>query len=194
MPNTAKSKTVYPKFRILFVPAESIERQDRLSNRTLLRCKKALELWRTGKYDLVIVSGGKFLAPDVQTLPAGLLMGRWFMNQGLETGQLIIEQESLDTFENISFSVTAMRARGLDDPSRWDITVVSQWQHTRRFAISFRHMSGVEVRTADPGYGLGPIEWLKEWLFILVHVLDPLGHGQLARHNREQRRLAAAGQ
>ncbi|MEK7183566.1 MAG: YdcF family protein [Patescibacteria group bacterium] len=184
----------HSRTQILFVPAELIDPVNQLSSRTLARCKKAFELWQTEKFDFLVVTGGRFLPPSRQTTAAGVLMSRWFNEKGVNPEHIVIEEESFDTFENISGSVQAMQARGLGDPQQWDITIVTQRQHAARFEISFWNMYQLKIRSERPDYRLGPIEWCKEWLFILVHLFDPYGRGSLARRNRDDRRLAAYGE
>ncbi|HMB26187.1 MAG TPA: hypothetical protein VKP03_02095 [Patescibacteria group bacterium] len=57
------------------MPAGGIIKKDKLSLAdTLQRCKKALDLWKTKEYEKILVTGGIFLPPNIQTKPAGDLM------------------------------------------------------------------------------------------------------------------------
>jgi uncharacterized SAM-binding protein YcdF (DUF218 family) len=182
------------KIRILYVPAELVETLNRLSRRTILRCQKALELWQHSKYDYLAVTGGIFLPRDIQTEPAGLIMARWFHERGVDPERLIIEQHSRDTYENITGSVAEIRnllGRRCDSEGL-EITIVTQWQHARRFQISFRKLHPeIEVKTVAVNYPLSAFETLKEYLFIGIHYVDPRGAGPFGQLNRWLRNRAA---
>ncbi len=84
---------------------------DRLTeNDTLYRCQKALELWHTGRYDYVLVTGGIFHPPNVQSVAAATLMGMWLLEHGVPESQILCEIESLDTYENISKGIEALKS------------------------------------------------------------------------------------
>lgn len=190
MPNKPRGQRI----RILFVPAELIESLNRLSRRTWLRCQQALQLWQNGQYDYLVVTGGVFLPKNIQTDPAGLLMARWFHEMGVDAERIIIEQHSRDTYENITSSVAEIRnllgrrcdAEGLE------ITIVTQWQHARRFEISFRKMyPEIKIKTISVNYPMSLFETLKEYLFIAIHHVDPRGNGPFGWLNRQRRSRAA---
>lgn len=183
------------RVKILFVPAGGITRLDQLDPaNTLKRCEHALKMWNTKEYDHLVVTGGKFLSPDIQTAPAGQLMAEWFNAHGVNSTRIIIEEDSLDTYENISGSVIAMEDCKLSDSQRWDITVVTQWQHSWRFWISFWNMYGIRIEREPLSYPMSFMSWIMEFAMIAYHFYDPCGTGVIARKNRENRRRAAAGE
>ena len=184
---------------ILFVPSGGITTLDQLDPaNTLLRCVQGLKMWQTGKYQYLVVTGGKFLAPSVQTKPAGQLQAEWFVAQGVDPNRIIIEQTSLDTYENITNSLRAMHAfqngaLGDDYPPNWDITVVTQWQHSWRFWISFWELGRLRIKRAPMHYPMSWLSWVMEFAMVAYHFYDPRGTGLVARKNREGRRRTAAG-
>ncbi len=179
--------------RILFVPAELIVAKIRPSVNTLHRLKRALELWETRDYDYVVVSGGKFLSPVVQTEPAAQIMADWLFHYGVQADRVIIENQSLDTFENIKLSVKAIAERCGTDRSTWEITVVTQWQHMERFAVSFKSIFGITIKLVPLNYPMPFFGKLMEYVMIIYHYYDAHGVGMVARSNRDKRRQAALG-
>lgn len=183
------------RLRILFVPAGNIAAVNKLGPEdTLIRCLMALRQWEMGQYDYLVVTGGCFLPPAVQTKPAGQLMATWFEQQGVEHERIVIEYKSLDTFDSIHEGVSAMRTYGLGEPKQWAITVVTQWQHSWCYWLSFWAMYKLKIKRRGLVYPISWPTWLREFALIAYHFYDPCGTGWVARRNREQRRRAAAGE
>lgn len=165
---------------VLLVPSGDLRHdetsgKDVLGRYTLERCKRALELWKTDRYQIIITTGGLVL--DLG--PGGSIMKNWFVEQGVPEGVIIVESQALDTFQNVRFSLKVL-------PENCRITVVSQWQHAIRFWLAFKAYN-VEIVRYPLHYKMRFQEWLVEWLFILYHLLDPKGGGLLARRSREER-------
>ncbi len=179
---------------VLFVPAELIEPINQLSVRTQLRCLRALDLWFTGKYTYILVSGGKFLPPSTQTAPAALLMEHWLVDHGVSEKVIVRDLQSVDTFENILFGMQALARHGHGDPSLITVTLVTEPLHAARFVHSFKAMYGSGIRVSPVRYQLSCLEHIKEALFMCIHMLDPRGKGGVARYNRLRRRKAARGE
>ena len=178
--------------RILLVPSgDIVNGTDLAPFNTLPRCERGLELFRSGRYDLILVTGGCFLPRHLQTEAAGSLMYRWFVEHGIRADQIVSETKSLDTFQNISMGMTALMAIDSGDQSSWQITVVTQWQHAWRFWISFKAMYGLTIKRESLYYPMGFKRWLKEFALIAYHLYDKKGVGAIAQHNRNQRQRAA---
>jgi len=176
--------------KILLVPAEAIDPLNQLSANTLRRCEAALEVWRTGQFDRILVTGGMFLDQKRQTIPAATIMWDWFTKHGVRDNQILVEPGSLDTYQNIDFGLRLLREEGCADAQ---ITVITQYQHALRFAITFflahqRRINLIMIRQPAMLWK----EWLMEWLVIIpYHLIDWRGTLWLARHNRAQRAAAA---
>lgn len=159
--------------RYLLIPSCGIEKQNQLCKTdTLLRLQEGLRLWRTGSFDYLLVSGGIFNPPEIQTVSASELMRDWLIEQGVPKGRIICESRSLDTYENISMSLDILREIG-DQTVK--ITVVTQWQHAIRFRITFLLGYRMWIRTVSMHYPMAPQAIAKEFLFILHHLLFPKG-------------------
>lgn len=179
------------KIRILLVPAELIEPVNQLSRRTLRRCEETMRLWLTGHYAYLVVTGGIFLPRSTQTLPAALLMTRLLLSWGVADSRVIVEGDSLDTYENIDNSVREIRRR-LGDGSldHLEVTVVTERSHGRRFELSFWNKYGLVVQIAPVSYPMSALDKLKECIFAAIHFIDPHGTWPMARLNRWLRRRA----
>lgn len=174
---------------ILIVPAELIDPIDQLSVNTLARCTAGLDEWRNGHYDYLLVCGGKFLEPSRQKTAAADLMRRWFMRMGVPNTLILTESASLDTYQNIEFSLRVLRHFG-DSHS---ITVVTQYQHALRFMITFllAHRMFITIRPIRQP-AMSWRNWFMEWSLILYHAFDWRGTGRLAKKNRHDRQIAAS--
>lgn len=175
--------------RVLLVPSCGISPVDRLTpGDTLFRCERALEAWRTGEYTHVLCTGGIFNPPDIQTVAAATLMGYWFLERGVPDAALVIEDRSLDTYENVAFALRALCARLGCEP--YTITVITQWQHALRFFFSFFFGHGRLVELKPIHQPISWKTWMWEWVFIIYHLIDWRGTFFIARRNRDSRRQA----
>lgn len=177
--------------RVLLVLSEGMTGHDQLSDITLARCGRALALWRTGKYNYLLVTGGKFLPPEIQNRPIADVMRDWFIQNGIHDEYIIVEDESVDTYENISFSLALLRERGLK--ANDEITVCTQMQHAWRAAITFWRAHGMRVHLEYVRQPTMPwADVLKELLLLVpYHLWDWDGNGTVAANNRMARRRAA---
>lgn len=175
--------------KILLVPSGGIAPLNQLPpENTLLRCEAALELWRTERYDYMLVCGGLFLSPHIQTRPAADIMRDWFAQKGVSTRLILVERESVDTFENVERSIHLLTKMHLIRPR---ITVVTQWQHALRFWVTFRFGYGLHVGLAPISYPLAWHEYIAEAGSLFYHLIDPRGARACARKRRDERRAAA---
>ncbi len=176
------------KPKILLIPSCGIQPVDFPSRDTLIRLLQGQIHWQIGGFDLILLTGGIFNPRFVQTRPASHIMKDWLIGRGILEDFILTEDKSVDTYENIQFGLDVL---GVNDLLPADITVLSQWQHARRFQISFFLGYGIYVHTIPLHYDISPRTALNEWLFMACHVLDPKGKGLLAARNREMRHQQA---
>lgn len=177
--------------KILLILAGGIVKMNRLSPQdTLIRCQKGLQLWQSGNYDYLLVTGGLFNPKTVQTITAAGLMRKWFVKNGVAKEKILIEADSRDTYQNVAFSIRLLKTKKIDKP---EITIVSQWQHNIRIKRTFRSY-GYQVKTHNVKYPVGWKTWLMEWAFIMLHFISPKGNNYWARKNQEKRKAASLEQ
>lgn len=169
---------------ILMVPSWQIVGIDVLSPKdTLIVCEEALRLWRTNAFEFLLVSGGLFLPPEIQTQPSSHLMARWFVEHGVAPTLIITESRSLDTYDNLRYSLAELASRGVDP----DITVCTHRIHGIRIRHTFHAAFGQTVRIHEVHFPLSSAEWINQWLCVLYHYADRRGYGWLARRTRAKR-------
>ncbi|MBT3412589.1 MAG: YdcF family protein [Candidatus Jacksonbacteria bacterium] len=172
--------------RYLLVPSCGIKKKNKLGPKTRARLELALRLWSTGNFDRFIVTGGIFRPKRKQTVSAGRLMASWLCSRGIQPGLILCEEESLDTYQNISGAL-ALIASQLD---YWpEITVVTNWQHLLRFRLTFlwahgKLIRGVAMPVPSP---FDPKACVLEWGMLLVHLIDRNGTGRIVARNRRNR-------
>lgn len=182
------------ELRVIIVPSHEVKPVDQLNGTiTLARLRKALELWRTGKFDLMILSGGKVWSNDIQTKPFGFTMLKWIVGQlgGPEPGKIIAEELSRDTIENAELSLGIIEEEHPDlskDRNRVEITIVTEPSQGRRMAYAIRCGFGwPNVILVDSGVNIGLARKLWElWLYI-YHLSDPTGASPIVKKIREKR-------
>jgi len=47
------------------------------------RLLAGLNCWKTGQYDLIVTTGGVYMPPNIQTIPAARLMADWLTARGV---------------------------------------------------------------------------------------------------------------
>lgn len=169
--------------KYLFVPAcEVLEKDSLMGTMTAQRLSAGLSEWLRSDYDRIIVTGGIYLPPNIQTIPAGELMRGWLIDNGIDSENIICERWSLDTYQNIDFSMKLIA--GDSNPQ---ITIVSQWQHAMRFKITFWRLYNIKVNIVSVVYKMSLKAFLLECCYILYHLLDKKGTLFFAKKNRENR-------
>ena len=165
------------KTKILIVLAE--EPVIKENNGTWYHLNKAKEYLRENSVDILILSGGIYKSG--QTKPTAQIMHAWFLKQDLKnkfdsSNQRIIEENwSKNTYENIVFSLTAIRAKLKD----CEITVISEKYHLRRIRYLFKKFYNLEIKSV-------PIEYknifgrIKEFFLYIYTKLDPSYRGIVA--------------
>ncbi len=166
------------------IPLGGVVEKNKLVQDTIKRIEAGLKKYRKGDFDFILLSGGIFLPPKIQTIPGARLMAKYLVKKGISYHQIILEERSLDTFQNVKFSTSKLFLMGIKNP---EITVITQWQHAIRFWICFRAYN-LKISLEPINYQIPITDWLKEWLFILYHIYDRKGKKYLALKNREKRR------
>jgi len=180
------------KIRVILCLAEQVEEWNVLSKRTLLRLWKAYGLFLTGNYDYILVSGGIFNPPKIQTRPAAHLMKEWLLSKSIKEENVLVEDTSLDTYQNVANSVEIIRQKAKTDMfyplCKELVTVVSDQHHLRRVRMIIEgHFSTDPIVYEDSGYRLPFSEKLKELIFFAITFCDRDGVKWLARCNRHWR-------
>ncbi len=168
---------------LLMIPSEEVKRHNKLSANTIKRLNAGLDLWWSGGFDKIVLTGGIYNSSDVQSRPASVLMRIYLMANGVDKNKILVERKSLDTFENVKNVLEKLEYLDID---QLNITVVTQWQHAIRFWICFRSY-GIKVALFPLKYSVSLFTSLKEYFFILYHVYDKKGRKFLARLNRKFR-------
>lgn len=172
------------------------------STNTEARLEAALQYWAgTGrsKHDIFLVSGGKLLPNSIQDRSDAEYMAEWLEVRGVPKGQIRVEPQAADTFQNIAFGMRALTEFAFEDMPgtslRVKVIIFSGTHHLRRFRHAIRHeYPKVYVEYCPvprhPTDGSQIMEWLY---FIIVHLFDPAGkRSRIARWIQEHRR--ACGQ
>lgn len=81
----------------------------RMSNALRYRCEKALELWRTGISENIIVAGGK---GDDEPAAEADVMREYFIQNGVPEEKVIAENTSVNTIQNLRNAREIMRQKG----------------------------------------------------------------------------------
>ncbi len=169
---------------VLHVLAAWVE-PDRLDPETVRRCQSALTRWRSGGYDVIVPSGGMFRAGQERS--AGEMMAAWFVESGVPDASLLVEDGSVDTFENAEEALVILRRAYGNRPLR--IHVVSNPLHALRAFVLYARSLRRFVRLRPLWEVPGPRQALLECApIILSAVLGP--YALPFRRIRTQRRHA----
>jgi len=172
--------------RILVIPACEVLEKDSLSDsNTEKRLRYGASYYHTGFVDDIFVTGGIYLPPKIQTVPAGQLMAEWLEKHGIPRQKIIIEASAKDTFDNIKALLTATK-----DLPALQFTVVSHWQHCLRIWATLRLGYGIKAKFLPIHYKLGLKGSILEWCMFAYHLLDPRGTKFIAKANRKARSYA----
>lgn len=173
----------YAYMHVLLVPS-GWDSPWRDGSDTQRRCDGALHQWQTGKYDVVICCGGKFRPKSEMGEAAAQLMKKYLRAHGIPSRAIIVEDRSVDTYENCAFALRILKKTHRKIES---ITIVSQWQHTLRLQVTFFLAHAHPVRGVYLPSWPSPAEAVR----LLYHLFDWRGTGSVARVNKQDRRNAA---
>lgn len=175
---------------ILLVPSNDIKPTDSLENtRTLERCKQALQLWQSGQYDVMVLSGGKVYAPKFQTRPLANTMFEWMIQQpgAPSADKILIANTARDTIEDISATLTLIQ-KHFPHQEVDHITVATDWLHGKRFVTSLKRGFGINnVTIANTNYPLPFDYFLTGLIFLPIPFFDPTGQSWLVKLARRKR-------
>jgi hypothetical protein len=180
--------------RLLFVPSGDVTTHNKIEHtHTLERCQEALRVWQSGHYDYMLLSGGIFRPRRVQSVSAAKLMANWVLSQSLQPRphQLLLEEQSRDTYENAYLSIELLRKQKLLHHIT-GITIVSELHHARRLRTTL--VQGYNLTNIDIHPTHSKLSWhalMLEWLYELLHAIDPIGNNILAQMNRRSRTFAS---
>lgn len=171
--------------KVIIIPGGQILPVNKIGYYLQIRCDKALELFLTGGFDYILVTGGITNPKETQTVSEAEIIREWLLSKKVPSEAIIMESRSLDSFENIKFGLEALGNCAIEAS---EITVVSQWQHTIRYWITLKLGYGVAAKVRL--IKLHPrMSWkaiITEWFFILYHLLDWRGEKPPARLHREK--------
>ncbi len=171
----------------LLVPAEAIWAVDRMSERMISRLEKALQLYRHGDYDYIMVTGGIFNPLCTQTVSAASLMKKYLLEKGVKEDVILIEDRSLDTYENVQFSVEIinreMKKFPLYPSCEEKVVVVSDAAHLKRLKLVIEGRVSL-LFLEDSGYKMSLMDKLAEAIFFAITFFDRDGDGFFAKINR----------
>ena len=109
------------------------------------RLEAALE-YIADKPDIpIVVTGGQ---GNGEEITEARCMADWLMNHGVDEKRIILEEQASNTRENIDYSLTLLRERGIDTTS--NIAVVSNDYHLARAAYLWGPPSMVPVAAHMP--------------------------------------------
>lgn len=176
---------------VFFIPAGHLGKTcDSLGRDTLIRLERGLDLWKKDPEAFLLVTGGIFCVRERQTRPAADIMADWLVTHGVPQTKILHEDASLDTFENVRFSLDTLHAHGISTDGT-NITVVSEFQHALRIYLTFRLGYGLRVHCIPIWYVDSVHGFCLEFFVLLHHLLDWRGEGFLARFKRAWRRRMA---
>lgn len=86
-------------------------RKDTPSDLLRRRLDAAFDAWSRDRQALVVVTGGQGRG---ETIPEGVAMARYLQQKGVPESQILVEQKSTSTEENLLFARELLAARGVD--------------------------------------------------------------------------------
>lgn len=132
------------------------------------RVNKAIELWETGKFDVIVASGGLGKNPPAESE----IMQRLLSESGVPLSSIIKESQSNSTITNAVFSTSLLKEVGAKN-----VTIVTDGFHRLRTRMSFNRL-GVcsNVVSADDSEPRPRIRvilrgWIREFFALPVYLL-----------------------
>jgi hypothetical protein len=184
---------------ILLVPSHTVKRidgkPDCLDPHSLSRLEKAEELWEGHHYDLIVISGGTVSSSQIQTKPLATTMAEWAtLHMRYILNQLIVEDKSRDTFENISLSLHLLLNEKIV-LRNLHLTVVTEKEQGRRILAILEKGYPNTFQTITIETPSLQVPWprkITEWLMYIYTCCDPRGEGWIARSLRALRTWQAS--
>lgn len=120
-----------------------------LGNMDIRIAKKAAELWHKALAPVVVVSGGVGrLTPASWSKPEAVMFAEQLYKECVPQSSIIIEDKSTNVPENLSFTLVALKAAGIN-PKRL-ILVTSPFAERRVMALCRRQFPAVEMELTSP--------------------------------------------
>lgn len=127
-------------------------RKDVPSKLLVCRLQKALEYHEENPDAVIVVTGGQ--GRD-ETIPEGVAMARWLIERGVPEAQIIVEDKSTSTEENLLFARRLLEERGI--AATEPIVVVTNAFHCYRGGEYARMVGFTDVDTLPASIGLNSI-------------------------------------
>lgn len=127
-------------------------------NQASERLLRGLELYRAGKAPIVLLSGGA--SPPKR--PEAFYMAQWLQDLGMPPSALLVETDSLTTYDNALYTAGILQSKGLKS-----VLLVTSAAHMRRALATFRKQ-GIDPIPVATDYEVpehvGPLPaWVPTW-------------------------------
>lgn len=141
-------------------------RRDMPSDLLRRRLDAAFDAWSRDRQALVVVTGGQGRG---ETIPEGVAMARYLQQKGVPESQILVEQKSTSTEENLLFARELLAARGVD--AGQPVAVVSNAFHCYRARGYARLVGFKEVRSVPASIGANSVLpcYLREAFAVLYY-------------------------
>lgn len=139
------------------------------SNLLERRLQKALEYYQQNPQTVLVVTGGQ---GNGETIPEGVAMARWLMERGVPSQQIIVEDKSTSTEENLLFAKELMEQQGISAEA--PVVVVTNAFHCYRAGqyaamVGFKQVSllpaSISITSVLPCYLREAFAVLYYWVF-----------------------------
>lgn len=127
------------------------------------RLDASLDYIRNHPQTPVIVSGGQ--GPG-ESIPEALAMKNYLVEQGITPAQVIMEDKSTSTQENMAFSKKIIDEAGLDHPEIMIVTSDYHMFRSKYLAAKNGYAAEYGISAPSPGY-LKPINMIREYFAVV---------------------------
>lgn len=130
------------------------------------RVDAAIEVLEANPEAVVVVSGGQGEGEDITEAEA---TRRYLVNRGIEDERIYLEEKSVNTYENISFSADILEELGITE----NIVIATSEFHQYR-AFVFAKREGLETGAhSAPTLTLNlPNYWVREWAALFHQLIS----------------------
>ena len=141
-------------------------RRDTPSDLLCRRLDAALAFWQQHPEVLIVVTGGQ--GPG-ETIPEGVAMSRYLAERGVPEEQILVEDKSTSTEENLLFAKALLEARGVDPGE--PVAVVTNAFHCYRARCYARLVGFEQVSSIPASIGLNSVMpcYLRECFAVLYY-------------------------
>ncbi|MGF9698034.1 YdcF family protein [Paenibacillus sp. MABNR03] len=127
------------------------------------RLDASLDYIRNHPQTPVIVSGGQ--GPG-ESIPEALAMKNYLVDQGIKPSQVIMEDQSTSTQENMAFSKKIIDKSGLEHPEIMIVTSDYHMFRSKYLAAKNGYAAEYGISAPSPGY-LKPINMIREYFAVV---------------------------